>query len=125
MELGDVFNLDETGTKYISEHSEEFHKLKEKGEEGIMTSAYSSTFSISVEYAKQLIEEGYLEEVDQDKKVFVNIFDEINTLIEKYTNELESIDADYKDCPECIKLEKRVVLTNLITVLTHLQGLKK
>ena len=51
--------------------------------------------------------------------------DAINSFIEKYNDELESLDEDMAAVPQCVKLERYTVLNNLITLLTHLKGLKK
>lgn len=123
VDLGDTFTLSEDGKQYVSEHNEEFHKA---GESGNLTSSYSSTFNVSVDYAKELIKEGFLEEVT-DKKVntFVNVFDEIDNLIEKYQKELNELEVSMKDAPQCLKVEKATVLTNINSVLNHLKTLRK
>ena len=123
MEAGDIFTLSEDGKFYTAEHNEEFHK---SGDTDELNSAFSSTLLISVYYAKQLIDGGYLEEVNPEpKKKFVNIFDEIDSLITRYQNELNSIDTDFADEPQCLKVEKTTVLTNILSVLNHLKTLRK
>lgn len=122
MELGDTFTLSEDGNYYIAEHNEEFHK---GGDTDELNSTFSSTFRISLDYAKQLIEDGYLEEVDPEPKKFVNVFDEIDNLIERYKNELNSVDTDLAGEPQCVKVEKTTVLTNILSVLNHLKNLRK
>ena len=85
-EEGDTFNLTEDGSKYSLEKNEEFYKFGDDSKTEVQSS-YSSKFQISISYAKQLVDEGYLEEVtDKSNKQFVNVFSEIDTLIEKYTN---------------------------------------
>ena len=124
MELGDTFTLSDDGKYYVSEHNEEFHK---NGDDNSLNSAFSSTFRISPEYAAQLIKDGYLEEVgtEPSKKNFVNVFDEIDNLIDRYNTELVNLDADLAGEPECLKVEKHTVLTNLLSVLSHLKTLRK
>jgi hypothetical protein len=123
MEFGDTFVLSEDGSCYTSEHNEEFYK---DGEGNELRSAFNSKFVISLEYAKQLIKDGYLEEVDPEpKKTFVNVFDEIDTLINKYQIELDNIDNDLINEPQCVKVEKTTVLTNILSVLNHLKNLRK
>ena len=121
-EAGDTFILTEDGN-YSSQRSEEFHKAGESSE---LNAQYNSTFSISKEYAKQLVKEGFLEEIkkEADNK-FVNIFDEINSLIVKYENDLSNVEMDMKDAPQCLKVEKTTVLTNILEVLNYLKSLKK
>lgn len=123
MEVGDTFTLSEDGKFYVAERNEEFHKAGDKNE---LNSTFNSTFTISVDYAKDLIEEGYLEEVEPtNKTTFVNVFDEIDNLIKKYQTELDNIDANMAGEPQCVKVEKITVLTNIIAVLNHLKTLRK
>lgn len=123
MEVGDMFNLSEDGKFYVAERNEEFHKAGEKNE---LNSTFNSTFNISLDYAQHLINEGYLEEVENtNKTTFVNVFDEIDSLINRYQTELDNIDADMAGEPQCVKVEKTTVLTNIIAVLNHLKTLRK
>lgn len=122
MEVGDTFTLSEDGKFYVAERNEEFHKAGEKNE---LNSTFNSTFNISIDYAKDLIENGYLEEVEPVSKGFVNVFDEIDSLIYRYQKDLDNIDADMAGEPQCVKVEKTTVLTNIISVLNHLKTLRK
>lgn len=127
-EEGDKFNFNEDTKTYTLKKDEEFFKVA--GDvQGEVKSSFSSAFSISIDYAKELIEEGYLEEYVEKKAVkkteFVNVFNEISALIEKYETELSTINEDLKDEPECVRVEKVTVLNNLIKVLTYLKNLKK
>lgn len=125
MELGDLFEYSEADKMYISKHSEEFYKNGKETVDNIKSS-FNSEFSISVDYAKTLIDEGYLEEVSEvEKNSFVNIFDEIDNLLIKYNKGLSTLDKDYAELPACVKIEKKTVLENLITLLEHLKSLKK
>ena len=123
MEVGDTFTLSEDGKFYVAERNEEFHQAGEKNE---LNSTFSSTFNISVDYAKDLIEEGYLEEVEPTTTAgFVNVFDEIDNLINRYQKDLDNIDIQMAGEPQCVKVEKTTVLTNIIAVLNHLKTLRK
>lgn len=124
MDLGDTFEWNEDVKMYVSKHNEEFYKV---GGDSIdeVKSSYNSEFQISEEYAKTLVDEGYLEEVDKKTTNFVNIFDEIDTLLEKYKNELATVDKITAELPACVKVEREAVLTNLVTLLEHLKSLKK
>jgi len=125
MELGDTFEFSDETNMYVSKHKEEFYKADSERVEDIKSS-YSSEFQISVEYAQTLVKDGYLEEVEDDnKKSFVNIFDEIDNLLEKYKDGLATLNKDTMDLPACVKVEREVVLTNLVTLLEHLKSLKK
>jgi hypothetical protein len=124
LEVGDTLTLSEDGKNYVFERNEEFHKAGDSNE---LNSTYSSNFTISVDYAKELIKEGYLEEAEPKQKAssFVNVFDEIDNLINKYQGELLKIDVDMANQPQCLKVEKTTVLTNILSVLNHLKTLRK
>lgn len=124
MDLGDIFEYDENTGMYVSKHKEDFYRTDDGAVDEIKSS-YNSEFQISEDYAKSLIDDGYLEVVDDDTKPFVNIFDEINTLLEKYKNGLKTIEQDTAGLPACVKVERESVLTNLVTLLEHLKSLKK
>jgi len=121
-EIGDTFTLAEDGN-YEFNKNEEFHKAGESNE---INSSYTATFKISKDYAQQLINDGYLEEVNADKKAnFINVFDEIDNLIKRYDEQLKNIDIDMANEPQCLKVEKTTVLTNILSVLNHLKTLRK
>lgn len=122
--VGDTFVLSEDGKFYVAEHNEEFHTAKDDGD---MSSSYTSEFKISIKWAQQLIEDGYLEEVtiSDGKPAFVNVFDEIDNLLSKYTTELKNLPNDMVDAPECLKVEKTTVISNIIKILEHLKSLRK
>lgn len=123
-ELGDTFTFSDKTNLYESQTQEEFRKSDEDDD---VTSSYNATFSISKAYAQELIKDGYLEEVDTktEDKPFTNVFDEIKTLKEKYSSELSKLDEDMKLSPQCLKVERETVLSNLVKVLNHLESLKK
>ena len=125
LNVDDTLTLAEGGKFYVAEHNEEF---RSNSEDSDLMSSYNSSFTISVKWAKQLIEDGFLEEVVEKKtedKKFVNVFDEIDNLLNKYTDELNNIDEDMVNDPECLKVEKTTVLKNIIKVLNHLKTLRK
>lgn len=122
MEVGDTFELSDNGKEYVSEFNMERHESD--SEDSTVSSRYSSNYTISTDYANMLIEEGYLSEVDKNT-TFVNVFDEINNMLDTYKEELESLDEDMANMPACMKVEKQTVLHNLITALEHLNSLKK
>lgn len=125
MDTNDTFDFNEDANMYVSKHKEEFYKM-DNGSIDEIKSSYNSEFHISEEYAKTLIKEGYLEEVtEDDKRSFVNVFDEIDSLLEKYKKGIETIEEDTVGLPACVKVERESVLTNLVTLLEHLKSLKK
>ena len=72
-----------------------------------------------------LLDNGYVEEVDE-KKRFVNIFDEIDNKLSEYNNELYSLKTKSdENTPQCLIVEKETVLRNMIKLLEYLKGLKK
>lgn len=124
MEINDTFVYSDKENVYVSEHHEEFHKNDASNS---LNSSYKSTFCISPDYAAELIKDGYLEEVNETKeeRKFVNVFDEIQKLIDKYNTELENLPEDTKNLPECVRVEKTTVLKNLLKVLNYLKNLRK
>lgn len=125
LDLDDTLELTEDGKFYVANRNEEF---RSNNEDSDIMSSYKSEFCISTKWAKQLIEDGFLEEVEIDKpkkQNFVNVFDEIDNLLVKYENDLKNINSDMKDEPECLKVEKTTVLKNIIKVLNHLKTLRK
>lgn len=128
MEVDDTFELSADGKRYISEYNEEYNKYDD---DRVSDSSYHSSFSISVDYAKELIEAGVLEEViDKAEKIkrdsnFVNVFDEIDNLLTKYNAQLETLDKDMVNSPQCLKVERKTVLSNMVKLLSYLKNLKK
>ena len=128
MEIGDTFEYDANTKQYKSVYNIEHNGSDEKNT--TVVSTYNSVYTISEEYAKMLIEKGYLEESYIDTETekptqFVNIFNEIDKLISEYSKDLDGIDNEYKDMPECLKVEKVTVIKNLLKLLTYLKSLKK
>jgi hypothetical protein len=124
---GDMFEYDEETNMYVSQRKEEYYENGDSHSKQIK-STFSTNFSISPEYAKDLINEGILEEAtetEQNKTPFVNIFDEIDTLLARYTEQLNDVEENSNDLPACMKIERETVLNNMITLLKHLKSLKK
>lgn len=123
MENGDTFEYNADTDQYESVYNEEHNSSNE--DNSTVVSSYNSVYRISKEYAKMLLDNGYVEEVD-DKKRFVNIFDEINNKLSEYNNELCALKlkAD-ENTPQCLLVEKETVLRNMIKLLEYLKGLKK
>lgn len=123
LELGDILELSEDGKSYSIERTEKHSEINADGAD--MSSSYTSKFTISTDYAKQLIKDELLSETSNKHSDFVNIFDEIDNLIKQYTIELGKLDDLYEKSPLCLKVEKQTVLNNLLIVLNHLKNLKK
>lgn len=121
LDFGDTFELTEDGNSYQSTVQEDFSNTEDNGSEYV--TKYQATFTISKDYAEKMIEDGYLEEV-ADKKDFVNVFAEIDNLLSMYNEQLDE-NSKNENIHPAIQREKEAVLTNLVTVLNHLKGLKK
>lgn len=123
MEEGDTFEYNEETNQYESVYNEEHNSSNE--DNSTVVSSYNSVYRISKEYAKMLLDNGYVEEVDE-KKRFINIFDEIDNKLSEYNNELYTLKtkAD-ENTPQCLLVEKETVLRNMIKLLEYLKGLKK
>lgn len=123
MENGDTFEYNADTDQYESVYNEEHNSSNE--DNSTVVSSYNSVYRISREYAKMLLDNGYVEEVD-DKKRFVNIFDEINNKLSEYNNELCVLKSKAdENTPQCLLVEKETVLRNMIKLLEYLKGLKK
>lgn len=123
MENGDTFEYNADTDQYESVYNEEHNSSNE--DNSTVVSSYNSVYRISKEYAKMLLDNGYVQEVDE-KKRFVNIFDEIDNKLSEYNNELYTLKtkAD-ENTPQCLLVEKETVLRNMIKLLEYLKGLKK
>lgn len=123
MENGDTFEYNADTDQYESVYNEEHNSSNE--DNSTVVSSYNSVYRISKEYAKMLLDNGYVEEVDK-KARFVNIFDEIDNKLSEYNNELYTLKtkAD-ENTPQCLLVEKETVLRNMIRLLEYLKGLKK
>lgn len=123
MEKGDTFEYNADTDQYESVYNEEHNSSNE--DNSTVVSSYNSVYRISKEYAKMLLDNGYVEEIDE-KKRFVNIFDEIDNKLSEYNNELYTLKtkAD-ENTPQCLLVEKETVLRNMIKLLEYLKGLKK
>lgn len=123
MENGDTFEYNADTDQYESVYNEEHNSSNE--DNSTVVSSYNSVYRISKEYAKMLLDNGYVEEVDE-KKRFVNIFDEIDNKLSEYNNKLYTLKtkAD-ENTPQCLLVEKETVLRNMIKLLEYLKGLKK
>ena len=123
MESGDTFEYNTDTEQYESVYNEEHNSSNE--DNSTVVSSYNSVYRISKEYAKMLLDNGYVEEVSESKK-FVNIFDEIDNKLLEYNEELYNLSrGNNDDTPQCLLVEKETVLRNMIKLLEYLKGLKK
>ena len=123
LSVGDELELSRDGNFYAIEKNEEYDEHNtDKSKKAI----YNSSLTISKDYAEELIHDGFLEDKISSEldKPFVNIFDEIDDLISRYTSDLHKTESD-KGLHPAIKHEAVTVYNNLISVLEHLKALKK
>lgn len=120
LEVGDVLTLSDDKNFYE-------YRVSECSSDKDSKFTFNASFKIDSNYAKELINQGYLEEVveKQQTSEFKNVFTEIDNLLSIYNSELKSLDVEFADKPTCLKVEKNTVLNNLIKVLEHLKNLKK
>ena len=120
LEVGDVLTLSDDKNFYE-------YRVSEDSSDKDSKFTFNASFKIDSNYAKELINQGYLEEVveKQQTSEFKNVFTEIDNLLSIYNSELKSLDVEFADKPTCLKVEKNTVLNNLIKVLEHLKNLKK
>lgn len=109
---------------YVAEYDEKENTLSEDKK---YLANYYSKYSLSEDYAKVLIKEGFLkEDTPESKKTeFVNVFDEINKLQNKYADDLMDLNRNRNKMNRYEAIEKETVLTNILTVLDHLKTLRK
>lgn len=124
LNVGDILEISEDGNMYEFRQEERFSQDSADGERGC-ESIFTSTLSLSIDHVKTLIKEGFLEEESDSQDKFVNVFDEIDSLLNEYKKDLNEVDKDKENVPACLRVEKATVLNNLIKVLTHLKNLKK
>lgn len=117
---GDTFELNEDGS-YTAKQHDEFTRTDDSGD---FKSSLTSEFTVSADYMKEMAEEGIVD-MNEPKKPFVNVFDEIDKMLNTYTKDLKNINSDMDNAPECLKVEKTTVLKNLIKTLNHLKNLRK
>lgn len=119
--IGDTFEWDDKRNCYVNVFTDEYGESDAKHTESFKIVSETLLDKNDVE---SLIKYEILEEV-VEKNDFVNVFDEIDNLLNKYSEELSQIDTTMADAPECLKVEKRTVLANLSKVLNYLKSLKK
>lgn len=126
MEVGDIYQFSDKENGYVCEVNRDDSYLDARtGSKYSAKSSYKNV--ISTNYAQKLIDNGYLTSLEDSKKKedHVNVFDEIERLLDTYTKDLGNLDDAYKDQPACMKLEAETVLSNMIRVLNHLLTLKR
>ena len=121
-DVNDVFEYDKENNTYELNKNHTYSQV-EDGNPYTVKSSYE--VSLSADNINDLINKGYLVPVkDENKKVYVNIFDKIDELINLYISELKNIDEDMKNAPACLKIEKQTVLENLVQTLESLKQYK-
>lgn len=123
LEVGDILTLSEDGNTY----SLEVHNGIDT-ETGLQ-STFDLVFNISANKAKELVEEGkfaYIEEPKEKKdSSFINIFDEIDNLLEELQEEAKKFVEENTDKPNWLKREYSNVIGSNMDILMYLKSLKK
>lgn len=120
LEKGDTLTYDEKLNSYVNKYTDENESCSDNGVS--ISSKISASIVIDEKSAEDLVNDGYLSEVNEQKP-FVNVFDEIDTLLARYKNELLDETSELRFHP-AVALERKTVLNNLVTVLEHLKSLK-
>ena len=121
-DVNDIFEYDKENNTYELNKNHTYSQV-EDGNPYTVKSSYE--VSLSADNINDLINKGYLVPVkDDNKKVYVNIFDKIDELINLYISDLKNIDEDMKNAPACLKIEKQTVLENLVQTLESLKQYK-
>ena len=123
LEVGDILTLSEDGNMY----SLEVHNGIDT-ETGLQ-STFDLVFNISANKAKELVEEGkfaYIEEPKEKKdSSFINIFDEIDNLLEELQEEAKKFVEENTAKPNWLKREYSNVIGSNMDILMYLKSLKK
>lgn len=124
LNIGDELIWNKEEQAYVAEYDERELSATDKKN---FKSTYYSKYSISEDYAKMLIKEGFLKEDTSAKNdaQFKNVFDEIEKLRNQYTYELDALHKNPNLISRYEAIEKETVLSNLITVLDYLKTLRK
>lgn len=122
MEYGEVFELSNDGKSYVNSRTNEYTTTYKDSD---FSSKLESSFSISTDYAKALVDEGVLSEDVENPSEYKNVFNAMDDMIDTYQEDLNNIETDMKDSPQCLKVEKETVLRNLIKAVSYLRSLKK
>ena len=123
MEIGDTFEYDANTKQYKSVYNIEHNGSDEKNT--TVVSTYNSVYTISEEYAKMLIDNGYLEEsyIDTESEKptqFVNIFNEIDKL-EKTKIDTKNFSLTYDNYQPWAWALLIVVMLNVVMQYTVLR----
>ena len=129
-EVGDIFEYSEDNKMYVCEltHDNSYYDVATNK---MCHAVNTSKDEYSEAYAQKLVAAGYLEPVNDTHDAkdvsqdFVNVFDEMKKLKDKYQNCLDHLEENYEDKPACLKVEEETVMTNMVHLLDYLMSLKK
>ena len=119
---GDILTLSDDGKAYVLES----HNSVDS--ESGLSSTFDLLFCIGTQKAEELVKAKVLGEVEENKKKesqFVNVFDEIDKLLEEYKTEAEKLEHENDDRPHWFKVERSNVLESQVDLLMYLKSLKK
>lgn len=121
MERGDVLEYEEKNNTYTNV---KISKGTWGDEEAERHFECSSSVAFDIDTIKEFEEEGLICK-DEPKTQRANVFDEIDSLMTSYTEDLNNVDEDMCHMPECLKVERITVLENMLKLLNHLKSLKR
>lgn len=123
LEVGDTLTLSDDGKMYLLE----VHKGV-NSETGLQ-STFDFVFKIGANKAKELVELGTFAYVEEEKEKksssFVNVFDEIDNLLEEFQEEAKKFVNANEDKPSWLQKEHSNVIESNIDLLMYLKSLKK
>nr|DAU12217.1 MAG TPA: hypothetical protein [Caudoviricetes sp.] len=123
LEVGDTLTLSDDGKMYLLE----VHKGV-NSETGLQ-STFDFVFKIGASKAKELVELGTFAYVEEEKEKksssFVNVFDEIDNLLEEFQEEAKKFVNANEDKPSWLQKEHSNVIESNIDLLMYLKSLKK
>lgn len=122
--VGDTLTLSDDNKTYV------FEEHKGINSDTGLQSKFDLIFKISANKVKELVELGtfaYVEEDKEEKKSssFVNIFDEIDSLLEDFQVEAKKVTEEDKDKPNWLRREYSNVINSNVDLLMYLKSLKK
>ena len=118
--VGDTLTLSDDGKTYV------FEEHKGINSDTGLQSKFDLIFKISANKVKELVELGTFAYVEEKKSSsFVNVFDEIDNLLEEFQEEAKKFVNTNEDKPSWLQKEHSNVIESNIDLLMYLKSLKK
>lgn len=121
--VGDTLTLSDDGKTYV------FEEHKGINSDTGLQSKFDLIFKISANKVKELVELGTFAYVEEEKEKksssFVNVFDEIDNLLEEFQEETKKFVNTNENKPSWLQKEHSNVIESNIDLLMYLKSLKK